>query len=106
MFYLLILLNAIIHSRLFIGVQGLDTKFDWQYIEAAGANSNFIRHSFKPQPFNRSLYEMESILVENPIVNEYNASLTGPQIVASYETCSRLPISPNESYIAYLIVLE
>ena len=59
---------------------------------------DFIRHSFKPQPFNRSFYEMESILVENPLVNEYNASLTGSQIVASYETCSRLPISPNESY--------
>ena len=41
---------------------------------------------------------MESILDENPLVNEYNASLKGSQIIASYETCSRLPINPIESY--------
>jgi hypothetical protein len=99
MFKFLILSNLLILMLLNVDVHSdVDVKFKWQEIEAAGVDASFISDSFKPQPFDRPFYEIESILMETPIDNEYNAHINGSQIVTSYETCSRLPINLNANY--------
>lgn len=93
----------IIFSCLFLNilcqmtVNCLETSFDRHDIEAASIVDDFIQKSFIPQPLNKSFYEIESILLVNPLDNEH-LNVTGAQLITKYEQCSRLPIDQNKNY--------
>ena len=78
-------------------VNCFETSFDRHDIDAASLVDDFIQKALMPQPLNKSFYEIESILLVNPLDNEH-LNVTGVQLITKYQQCSRLPIDQNKNY--------